>query len=1314
MDTAFYFPWARKGLGAYIDEKESVNGTTKGRAELTIKSNYTVRHKQPEGAVGSDKSQRILEKTVKFIGPGDVLKINPSAVMKVHPEENSEGFPKQYLPYIEFWEPDFLWRYTPASHDQDRLRPWLALVVCRQEDVQLKTLSGGLSYFTFTGDEEAWNASFLDVDELYRTAHAQGRSQETPEFCRLLGLRNEDELLGNTDYVALLVPAYETGRLRGLGREEEDIMDIEAQKPAWERSFSAQKARRQGLEFPVYYKWFFRTGENDFDTYVKGLGVSKVNKPGLLLDVTDMGEGYSYDTVAHESSRTVITMPAATLTMSYRKEEAFPAKKSAKYATESTLYDNLKWMMDQNPVFQENKANSQGKDFGEEPGDEDPWIVPPAYGARHAMSFRIDDPDKPWLEELNLDIHHRAAAGLGRSIVQKHQEELMDRAWKQVEAVQALNMELYRRLLSIQTNKSLQRKTVDQYASDGDGSKYIEYMMRYLSSMKDAGADKISLSSIIRKAGIPAAFATPSFQNNAEKLSRIVSGMDTATLMDHIVKDQLFRSTAPEPAGAVNLERLHVWGENGKEALLHGFYTDYLSSFFSPRFSAEMREGGKGLDDLRLKMDFQQKQAVVDFGENWFTDDKCKFGNSATNLIFNVVFDTGELDTAASILKAFKRFDPDGHTIYPRLYVLDDEDYNATCKGTESVFYERPEGLSFKKNGVDKVVPFEAVALPDDEFKTIFGEQYDMVRTGNGTYGFFRTDIFNRRPSSRRWVVFSGFGGYRGQHDLVFNQNCIYCGYLQDDYYMSRSMDAIRFCLKETLKEDEEKLVNVVRSFLNKLFSFAGSLSPEEKKNWEQILSNEMYYKCPEQILPLLSAYLEPVNMTVLNKLSENDLYDFLCTFLFKIPTYHDYFGRIWMELMGGHTMLSAFCYLDELGYWMLAMLPHIADNNKTAKKILPSLEKIDRFMMNHPDYIVIPKSEYSAWRKKEFSGTQFADFLRTSRVKVKYPEACEYYDDFLKLVESKRSLVGKEVVETPPPTPVDNQSVTRLQESMENKEALDRIREVAATYYEAFYADTEEGERLRQKYLDELLMSKYPILAYPFFPEPTYHYLKMVSDQFIIPGLNEITDESVSMFLNNPAFTEAFLCGMNTEMGTELQWREYPTDRRGSYFRKFWDSESSAEAIQSDSFFDVKPLHLWGKTSLGGNHLAGKSDLLIFAIKSDLFRLYPSTRVYLNRAVKGKTKSTVDFDTDRMEPVMETFVRENILLVGFKTNVRKVLGDPANGDYGYMLAFEQDVDDLNFVNGKDDRSKYDDSAKTADALKDRVTIYGKHVSLFV
>ena len=54
----------------------------------------------------------------------------------------------------------------------------------------------------------------------------------------------------------------------------------------------------------------------------------------------------------------------------------------------------------------------------------------------------------------------------------------------------------------------------------------------------------------------------------------------------------------------------------------------------------------------------------------------------------------------------------------------------------------------------------------------------------------------------------------------------------------------------------------------------------------------------------------------------------------------------------------------------------------------------------------------------------------------------------------------------------------------------------------------------------------------------------------------------------------------MNTEMGRELLWREYPTDERGSYFLKFWDQPLLPDDF-GDTYYDVKRIDQWSD-SLG------------------------------------------------------------------------------------------------------------------------------------
>ncbi len=71
------------------------------------------------------------------------------------------------------------------------------------------------------------------------------------------------------------------------------------------------------------------------------------------------------------------------------------------------------------------------------------------------------------------------------------------------------------------------------------------------------------------------------------------------------------------------------------------------------------------------------------------------------------------------------------------------------------------------------------------------------------------------------------------------------------------------------------------------------------------------------------------------------------------------------------------------------------------------------------------------------------------------------------------------------------------------------------------------------------------PIRAAPEFLDAMYRPLAQVSPHFLLAGLDRIPPNTVTLLETNPSFVEAYLVGLNHEMGRELLWREYPTERR-------------------------------------------------------------------------------------------------------------------------------------------------------------------------
>ena len=225
IQETYLFPYARKGLANNIAEEDVFGNVSGNEALAKMRAVLTVHTQYKASAVDEENQDKtvINDKEIGLYGPADVSSISPAAILKCRPAAGSEGFPPQYFPYIEFREPDFPWRYTPAKVKDNRLTPWLALVVLEKEIISVQNNDNRLPVVKFNGDKAAYQAAFPSMSELWKTAHAQSPKKTVPLFSRIISLRGIDpktgeipDLKSKTDYMVCLVPSYETGRLRGL------------------------------------------------------------------------------------------------------------------------------------------------------------------------------------------------------------------------------------------------------------------------------------------------------------------------------------------------------------------------------------------------------------------------------------------------------------------------------------------------------------------------------------------------------------------------------------------------------------------------------------------------------------------------------------------------------------------------------------------------------------------------------------------------------------------------------------------------------------------------------------------------------------------------------------------------------------------------------------------------------------------------------------------------------------------------------------------------------------------------------------------
>jgi hypothetical protein len=358
-------------------------------------------------------------------GPGDVIGISASQVVRTDPVDGAVGVEPNYFAQIEFDRPDLPWLFTPAAAAGERLRPWIVLVVVDLDGPNACVLSDGSPLPHLDVPAAAAN-QLPDLSASHLWAHAQvvtPNGQTVPaaiagdprlSISRLMCPRHLEPFRW---YLAAVVPAFKVGLLAGLGQgvslEDETRLD-----PAWQPGGEAV--------LPVYYSFRFRTGEEaDFESLARKI-TGRPLPPGVgtrTLDVSRPGAGLpalSPPTDVHDT-QSIVWLDGALRPLD---SDALPKRDAG---AEQTFRANLTVLLDRPAILLRG-------------GDVDPVVAPPIYGDKHALVVELGTGTAPpWIEELNLDARTRVAAGLGTQVVQARQDDLVARAWRQLGDVLAAN-----------------------------------------------------------------------------------------------------------------------------------------------------------------------------------------------------------------------------------------------------------------------------------------------------------------------------------------------------------------------------------------------------------------------------------------------------------------------------------------------------------------------------------------------------------------------------------------------------------------------------------------------------------------------------------------------------------------------------------------------------------------------------------------------------------------------------------------------------------------------------------------------------------
>jgi hypothetical protein len=382
----------------------------------------------PDGAVTMVRGPSDL----RMLGPESVAGLDPRAVVRRDPPPGAGDVEDNYLACAELQPAELPWLFTPARpDDRDRLRPWIVLVVVEVASSRLDPGSPTPVLTTRTDQ-------LPDLDDSWGWAHVQRGSGPGADVARLMCPRR---LSPSTRYRACIVPSF-------LRRPSTDTY-----LPAW------RIGQAEEVTVAVYHSWEFGTGvTGDFEFLVRRLGPTPEDRVaemgGQLVDIrtpwvddAPLGGAPNPTPLMVPGALTPIRPSAAPV-------PAVPPGALADYVSRLAAQCNT----------------ATGPLAAQPDGDGEPYAVaPPIYGGRHVNRTTIPEAEAQatdWLDELNLHIPTRIAAGVGAAYVRANQESLMAGAWEQAGAIREANRRRGMAQFATAVGESLHRRHVQTLGVD--------------------------------------------------------------------------------------------------------------------------------------------------------------------------------------------------------------------------------------------------------------------------------------------------------------------------------------------------------------------------------------------------------------------------------------------------------------------------------------------------------------------------------------------------------------------------------------------------------------------------------------------------------------------------------------------------------------------------------------------------------------------------------------------------------------------------------------------------------------------------------
>ncbi|GAB3639278.1 hypothetical protein GCM10027422_48690 [Hymenobacter arcticus] len=191
---------------------------------------------------------------------------------------------------------------------------------------------------------------------------------------------------------------------------------------------------------------------------------------------------------------------------------------------------------------------------------------------------------------------------------------------------------------------------------------------------------------------------------------------------------------------------------------------------------------------------------------------------------------------------------------------------------------------------------------------------------------------------------------------------------------------------------------------------------------------------------------------------------------------------------------------------------------------------------------------------------------------------------------------------------------------------------------------------------------------VFPSFKEAMGEALRLRHPELFVPGLADFPTGGLAVLDVNQAFIEAYMVGLNHALGSELSWRGFPVDLRGTFFQQFWDvsehfnatlaAGTLPTAAQEAVLLDIKPLDQWISNQLGTNAVTQPlpgTETLRLALRSELVRRYPNLILALQDDSLTPAQAPTDYTdpANFRHPLQRLAVGQDLVVVAFDVSLQ-------------------------------------------------------------